>query len=313
MRNVLVATVIVLIAFGATAQTKVDALLVKANAGDVAAQIQVAKAYQFGDGVAKNMKESVRWYRAAAAKGNAEAAYTMGVLAYNGTVLGDAVQGSLVHSYVWFSVAANEQHPEAAEARDRAESELTQFNLLQAHELLAALYLHGKEVPANPDVFRREVDWLSEQETAEGKLLIAAMYLEGKDVQQDLAKAELLCTKAEADKKLGAHFCLGQIADKKGNAQAAFEHFQKDALLGYPAAMLEVAKRFRDGNGTKPDKILALAWAIQSDAGRVVGGHELNEELTAASSEKERSEALKKSKKMVIPRYSVGLTTRSGN
>jgi TPR repeat protein len=310
MRNFLLISAILHLAILATAQNSINVQLQKAESGDVAAQLQVARRYQSGDGVPKDAKESVKWYRAAAAKGNAEAAYTLGVLAYNGTVLGDSVEGNLVHSFIWFSVAADEQFPDSVEARDRTESELTKFKVLEAHEILAALYLHGKEVPANPDALKREVAWLAENETGEGKVLIAHMYFEGKSVPADPAKAESICRKAAVENARGANFCLAEILDKQGNSQAAFEHVKKDATLGYPNAMLEIAKRYRDGNGTKPDKVLALAWAIRCDAGRIRGGHELNEEISAAASEKERKNALEKAKTLPAPFFSRGLVER---
>src|SRR5690348_6176153 len=51
-----------------------------ADAGNSDAQVFIGLSYEFGDGVAKNTAEAVKWYRQAAEKGNSDAAYNLGTL-----------------------------------------------------------------------------------------------------------------------------------------------------------------------------------------------------------------------------------------
>ncbi|MBQ9786685.1 MAG: sel1 repeat family protein [Lentisphaeria bacterium] len=56
----------------------IPALRKKANGGDIAAQFQLAECYQKGDGVKKNRKTALKWYKQAAEKKHAEAAFRVG-------------------------------------------------------------------------------------------------------------------------------------------------------------------------------------------------------------------------------------------
>ena len=68
--------VAVLGALPASAQTDAEAvadLRVRAEQGDAEAQAKLGEIYKFGEGVQQDDAESLRWYRLAAAQGNATA------------------------------------------------------------------------------------------------------------------------------------------------------------------------------------------------------------------------------------------------
>ena len=67
------------------AQTpEIDALRVRAEAGDAEAQYALGVMYANGQGVPQDDTEAGRWYRLAADQGLAEAQYNLGVMYANG-------------------------------------------------------------------------------------------------------------------------------------------------------------------------------------------------------------------------------------
>lgn len=58
----------------------IDLLMAKAQAGDVSAELGLAKAYEFGKGVKADRFEAADWYLKAAQAGNAEAQNITGVM-----------------------------------------------------------------------------------------------------------------------------------------------------------------------------------------------------------------------------------------
>jgi hypothetical protein len=63
---------------------KTKALIEKAEGGDAVAQWHVGLKYAKGEGVLKDDKEAVKWYRKAADQGLADAQYNLGVMYANG-------------------------------------------------------------------------------------------------------------------------------------------------------------------------------------------------------------------------------------
>ncbi len=75
---------IVLLAFSNVAaadwflSSETKALIVKAEAGDIDAQLRVGAAYDYGQGAPRDGSEAMKWYRMAADRGNAEAQNSVG-------------------------------------------------------------------------------------------------------------------------------------------------------------------------------------------------------------------------------------------
>ena len=153
------------------------ALMAKANAGDAAAQMQVAQAYEKGDqvkrsypqaaawyrkaadqgnvqaeillascyrdgrGIDRDMEQAAAWYRKAAEQGDVGAQATLGLL-YS---IGQGVLRSDVNAYYWLALAAAVKGPDQAKYaanRQSMAARLTadEFNAIQAKvtEWLAA-------------------------------------------------------------------------------------------------------------------------------------------------------------------------------
>lgn len=123
-----------------------------ALAGNAWAQFGLGTMYMRGEGLPRNPYEGIRLYRLAAAQGHREAQYNLGVLYYNGNGVaqdyaeaerwfsmaarnGDAasqfalgrmystphngVRLDLVWAHAWYTLAAGNDHPDAAAAADR--------------------------------------------------------------------------------------------------------------------------------------------------------------------------------------------------
>lgn len=81
------------------------ALIVKAEAGDAEAQIQVALAYDVGKGAPQDRSNAMKWYRVAAEGGNVEAQNSLGSMFQEGKEYRDAL--------FWYEKAASQGHAQA--------------------------------------------------------------------------------------------------------------------------------------------------------------------------------------------------------
>ena len=84
-------------------------LIAKAEAGDIAAQMELATQYATGEGAAKNMPESLKWLSKAAEQGNSEAQMKLGGI-YIG---GRGVKKSSSEAAKWFMMSAMAGNPAA--------------------------------------------------------------------------------------------------------------------------------------------------------------------------------------------------------
>jgi TPR repeat protein len=107
-----------------SAQTEIESLKARALEGDAEAQYNLGMKYAYGEGVAKNDVEAVKWYRLAAVQGEAGAQSTLGVK-YD---VGEGVVEDDAEAVKWYRLAA-----------DQGESS-AQLNL-------GAMYADGKGVP----------------------------------------------------------------------------------------------------------------------------------------------------------------------
>jgi len=117
----------------ANAQTaEIEALLVKAEQGDAAAQNNLGNMYFSGTGIPQNYSEAVKWYRLAAEEGWGNGAqFRLGYMYANGF----GVAQDISKAYAWFSVAAAQGDTTAADRRDRFGAQLSPQALEQAQAL----------------------------------------------------------------------------------------------------------------------------------------------------------------------------------
>ena len=84
----------------------IDALRVRAEAGDAEAQFNLGVLYNNGDGVPQDDAEAVRWYRLAADQGYADAQYNLGVM----YATGEGVPQDDAEALRWYRLAADQGH-----------------------------------------------------------------------------------------------------------------------------------------------------------------------------------------------------------
>ena len=106
-----------------------------ADQGHATAQANLGVMYADGQGVPQDYVEAVRWYRLAADQGQADAQDTLGVM----YTIGRGVPYDEVQAHMWFNLAASrstgELRDNIVKNRDRAADELTPDELSEAQRL----------------------------------------------------------------------------------------------------------------------------------------------------------------------------------
>ena len=99
--------------------------------GDASAQYNLGVRYDDGRGVVQDYAEAVKWYRLAAAQGYALAQYNLGLM--YGT--GRGVPMDYVRAHMWFNLAAVKGDADAVKNRDIAAKTMTPQQMAEAQKL----------------------------------------------------------------------------------------------------------------------------------------------------------------------------------
>ncbi len=189
----------------------------KAESGDLAAQRQLGWSYQTGDGVPKDLAESLKWYRKAAVKGQATAQNDVGRFYEAGWV----VAQDYVEAMKWYLLASNQGHSYA------------QYNL-------ASLYYGGKGTPEN---YVEAAKWFSkaaEQGHSTAAFFLGWLYCTGNGVEKNYASAIFWYRMAANEGVAGAQNNLGiMIENGQGiaaNLEEATRLYRKSAKQGNESA-----------------------------------------------------------------------------
>jgi len=118
------------------AQTpEIDALRVRAEAGDAEAQHNLGVRYANGQGVPQDDAEAARWYRLAADQGLALAQVNLGVRYENGR----GVPQDYIEAHMWFNLAvaqsSGEDRGRRVRNRDLVAAEMTAEQIAEAQRL----------------------------------------------------------------------------------------------------------------------------------------------------------------------------------
>lgn len=101
--------------------------------GDARSQFQLSLLLAHGQGVPRDLKESLKWLRLAATRGDASAQSNLGA-AYS---RGVGVPRDDIHAVVWFTIAATSGSKEAMANRSVALRRMTPQQIRQAEEMAA--------------------------------------------------------------------------------------------------------------------------------------------------------------------------------
>ena len=99
--------------------------------GDAWAQLKIGFMYQYGTGVVQDHKEAVKWYRLAAAQGDASAQNALGFMYRNG----NGVAQNYVRAHMWYNLSASIGYSDASKFRDYVATKMTSAQIAQAQEL----------------------------------------------------------------------------------------------------------------------------------------------------------------------------------
>jgi TPR repeat protein len=86
-----------------------ESIIVKAAEGYAKYQFKLGHMYDNGNGVEKNYKEAVKWYRLAAEQGNSNAQTNLGVM-YE---FGNGVEKNYKEAVKWYRLAAEQENSKA--------------------------------------------------------------------------------------------------------------------------------------------------------------------------------------------------------
>lgn len=227
-------------------KTAYNLALPRAEAGDAAAQTLVAEILSRGLGMARDEKESAKWYQRAAEQGMPEAQFQYALMLFDGRFVTRDPQG------------ANALMQAAAEAGNR----LAQFNYAQ---ILVQREPGSKGLEKAVPYYERA----AETGLADAQYAMAQVYANGiGGKRRDDKKARLLLVQAARQNYDTAQFDLSLwMADGRGgdrDLKSAFGWMKLAAAGGNVAAQNRLAKFYMGGIGVDPDPILAGAWYINA-------------------------------------------------
>ncbi len=277
----------------------------KAEAGDVRAQVALARAYENGEGIAQNDALAVKWYRAAADQGDAQAQndlgvmyrlgrgvekdyaqarawyvkaarqnygaalFNLGTMYYNGE--GCAPDDRL--AFVWFSLAKEAGSDEGGAAVRRMLLELPAREQLAAMLQMADLFRTGSELKPDPARAVKLYETLGAQGSSVALIRAAKMYVSGEGIARDYARAQEHCQKAADRQFLPGMVCLGfmyQSGALGPNRSAdAVKWFEKAVKAGNPIAMYSLGLMYAQGAGVKQDDLQAYTLFLMARRGDV--------------------------------------------
>jgi TPR repeat protein len=143
MKKLGIALILISLAHFAIAQSEIDKLIAKGQAGDPKAQNQLGVRYLLGDGVEKDPNQAVGWYRKAARAGYADAIFNLGAAYFNGTSV--TIDDST--AFAFFLAAADAGSSSAKDAVERMQTEISKDQVAEGYLLLGEMKSSGKDLP----------------------------------------------------------------------------------------------------------------------------------------------------------------------
>jgi len=195
----------------------------------------------------KTLALSLSEHRAAAAQGNADSQYQLG-MAY---AAGTGVEKNLEEAFRWFVKAAGHDQSDA------------QYQLALAYE-------QGLGVASDPEKAKTWFSNSAELGNAEAQFALALIYLLGKGVTKDAALGATYMRKAadqgnaKAQFNLGSLYCSGEGVTK--NAHEAIDWYQKAGQQGHARAQNNLGVFFSQGFGVPKNFGQAVVWFARAAA-----------------------------------------------
>lgn len=214
--------------------------LAAANAGDVKAQMRVAKFYYHGPNRARNYGEAARWFKAASQQGSQEGSAWLGSM----LMYGHGVPKDYDRGIALIKQAANAHDP---------------VGLRFAGELVQRV---ARDDVQAASLFQQAAD-LGD---ANAMAWLGRMYLMGRGVPQDRNKAISLFNQGAAKGDQWAELALGRIFLQKDqkNPSRAIQLFTDSAAQGNAIAALRLGLMLQSGKDVPQDLAAAARYLRQS-------------------------------------------------
>ncbi len=210
--------------------------------GDPVAMVLAGEILSQGYGVPQDKEAAQKWFEAAAAKGNADALFTLGSMKLISGVPDQKDDGV-----------------------DLLRQAAAKGNSAAAYNL-GLIYLQGALAPREPaeaaEWFRRAADL----DQPDAVYALATLYRDGNGVPKDPRESARLLARAD---ELGNAVATTELAillfngtGVPKNEERAAALFRKAALAGNPIAQNRYARILSAGRGVPQDKIAAAAWHL---------------------------------------------------
>jgi TPR repeat protein len=210
-----------------------------AEQGNASAQVALGIMYSYGEGVPQNDKTAVKWWTLAAEQGDADAQSSLGRFYENGMGIGK--NNTLAH--LWYSLAQYNGDNAAGGHLYMVKQRMTAYEISQAENYFNRCIQrnyknceHGISTSTAP--FLRKWTPLAEQGNADAQYNLGLMFQKGHDVPMDY--------------------------------KAAVKWYRLAAEQGYAAAQVNLASMYDNGQGVLQDDKAAVKWykfaAEQGDA-----------------------------------------------
>lgn len=227
-----------------TVEGATDELILAAKAanGDAKSQYELGLRHANGKGVATNLSEAVRWYRAAAEQGHVESQLALAVSCLNGV----GVEKDAAEAVRWFRKAADQEDKDAQ--RNLGYCYYSGLGVTQDYGTSASWYRKA-----------------AEQGNATSQYMLAELYYYGNGVKQDRAEAAkwyrmaALQEVAEAEAQLGHCYLHGEGVEQ--SYHEALRWLRVAADKGIAPAQINLALMHSNGLGTKTNVTEALKLA----------------------------------------------------
>ena len=161
-----------------------EEILDQATHGNADAQYMLGDMYRFGEGVAQDIAEGVKWYRKAAEQGHLRALYLLGWMYQHG---GSRVVKDDREAVKWYRKAAAQGHSEA-------------------QYMLGWMYQNGKGVVQDLKEAAKWFNKAAEQGHTQAQFNLGWMYDQGEGVLQDYVTAYAWYNLAALQKHDGAKY-----------------------------------------------------------------------------------------------------------
>ena len=225
-------------------KSEIENLKKLAKQGYASAQFKLARMYDNGDRVTKNLSKAVYWFEKAALQGDTSAQFMLAEM-YN---FGEGVTKNPSIAAYWFEKAALQGHA-------------------SSQRMLAEMYEKGKGVTKNPSMAAYWFEKAALQGDTLARFRLADMHYNIKD----FSKAAYWFEKAALQDHAYSQYILAEMYEKgkgvtKSPSMAAYwfekaaDSFEKAALQGTVGAQFMLASMYYYGGGVKKDPSKAAYW-----------------------------------------------------